>query len=356
MNNRATSTQPQTTTLSQGDISPREGETKTPEATVLFPSPRGGVGEGVALPRGYAGPTPLEIHITNGVIDSVVALPNQETPEFFQMVKDEILPLYKGKTVEEAYNMQVDAVSGATFSSRAVIETAKIELSKAASASPFPSERRGVLPLSSLRSGASGTGELEGAAVLLVILMAAILPLFIKNRTYRMVQQVLNVAVLGFYAGTFVNYTALVGLASSALDRQLEITNYIPLLLLVVVAFVYPLFGKKNHYCAWCCPMGAAQDLAFKIKIGSKRHKLVISQKGMRRMKLLRMSLWAVLMLLSLLGVWTSWMNYEIFTAFLWQSASWVMIAFLCVTLLISIFMPRPYCRLLCPTGTLIRM
>ncbi|MFC2755492.1 MAG: hypothetical protein ACFN22_03210, partial [Porphyromonas pasteri] len=35
----------------------------------------------------------------------------------------------------------------------------------------------------------------------LVVLLAAILPLFVHNRTYQTVQQVLNVAVLGFWSG-----------------------------------------------------------------------------------------------------------------------------------------------------------
>ncbi|MBQ4204117.1 MAG: FMN-binding protein, partial [Thermoguttaceae bacterium] len=64
---------------------------------------------------GYAGTTPLEIHVKDGRIEKIVALPNAETPGFFQRVLDS--PLFTsltGKTIEEASEVQLDAVSGAT--------------------------------------------------------------------------------------------------------------------------------------------------------------------------------------------------------------------------------------------------
>ena len=72
---------------------------------------------------GFNGTTPLEISLVKGVITKIEALPNQETPRFFQMVKDSLLTRLVGKTIEEAraLNPEVDAVSGATYSSEAVI-------------------------------------------------------------------------------------------------------------------------------------------------------------------------------------------------------------------------------------------
>ena len=72
---------------------------------------------------GFNGPTPVEISMVKGVITRIEALPNQETPRFFQMVKDSLLTRLVGKTVEEAKTLEpdVDAVSGATYSSNAVI-------------------------------------------------------------------------------------------------------------------------------------------------------------------------------------------------------------------------------------------
>ena len=42
---------------------------------------------------GYGGRTPVEIYIVDGRIDSIVALPNAETPSFFNGVKESVLPV-----------------------------------------------------------------------------------------------------------------------------------------------------------------------------------------------------------------------------------------------------------------------
>ena len=71
---------------------------------------------------GFQGRTPLEIKLVDGVIVSIKALPNEETPNFFRRVEES--PIFSepvGKTAAEALSMKLDAVSGATFSSKAVI-------------------------------------------------------------------------------------------------------------------------------------------------------------------------------------------------------------------------------------------
>ena len=72
---------------------------------------------------GYNGTTPLEIKLVDGTIVAVKALPNSETPRFFQRVqKSSIFTAPIGKTPAQVIQMHFDAVSGATFSSEAVIE------------------------------------------------------------------------------------------------------------------------------------------------------------------------------------------------------------------------------------------
>ena len=82
---------------------------------------------------GYAGTTPVEITVTDGKIEKIVALPNSETETFFQRVQESpIFTALIGKTVKEASEVQLDAVSGATFSSKAVIENIRLGLKEAA--------------------------------------------------------------------------------------------------------------------------------------------------------------------------------------------------------------------------------
>ncbi|MCR4859036.1 MAG: FMN-binding protein [Bacteroidales bacterium] len=82
---------------------------------------------------GYAGTTPLEIYVVDGRIDKIVALPNNETPAYFEKVQQSpIFTALVGKTVQEASEVQLDAVSGATWSSKAVIKNIQLGLKEAA--------------------------------------------------------------------------------------------------------------------------------------------------------------------------------------------------------------------------------
>lgn len=82
---------------------------------------------------GYDGPTPLKITIVKGVVAKVEALPNTETPRFFdQVLESGLLKAVVGKKVSEAAKMPLDAVSGATYSSEAVIQNLRAGLQEAA--------------------------------------------------------------------------------------------------------------------------------------------------------------------------------------------------------------------------------
>ena len=79
--------------------------------------------------RGFNGPTPLEITVVKGIVTEIKALPNQETPRFLQLVLDSgLLSKLDGMPVKEAREVQLDAVSGATFTSRAMIENIRLGL------------------------------------------------------------------------------------------------------------------------------------------------------------------------------------------------------------------------------------
>ena len=77
---------------------------------------------------GYRGTTPLKIHIKSGKIVKVEALKNMETPKYWAMLKGKVLEAWNGKSVKEASTMKVDAVTGATLSSNAVIKNVQLGL------------------------------------------------------------------------------------------------------------------------------------------------------------------------------------------------------------------------------------
>ena len=71
--------------------------------------------------RGLNGPTPLKIYIKKDKITKIETLSNRETPDFFNRAKA-VLKQYEGKSVKKALSTNVDAVSGATYSSKALIK------------------------------------------------------------------------------------------------------------------------------------------------------------------------------------------------------------------------------------------
>lgn len=75
--------------------------------------------------RGFRGTTPLNIYIKNNKVVKVEALANQETPNFFNKVKQGLLNKWNGMKTAKASSANVDGVTGATFSSKAVKENVK---------------------------------------------------------------------------------------------------------------------------------------------------------------------------------------------------------------------------------------
>ncbi len=77
---------------------------------------------------GYNGPVPLNITISNGVIENIEVLDNQESPGYLKRATAKVLPQYIGKTVAEAKKLDADIATGATYSSQALIKNIQMGL------------------------------------------------------------------------------------------------------------------------------------------------------------------------------------------------------------------------------------
>ena len=74
---------------------------------------------------GYVSTTPVKIYIRNNKVVRVEALENEETPKYFNLVEQKLLRKWDGMTVKKAETAKVDAVTGATISSEAIIENVR---------------------------------------------------------------------------------------------------------------------------------------------------------------------------------------------------------------------------------------
>ena len=281
---------------------------------------------------GYGGPVPLDVYIRDGRIERIEVLPNSETPDFLEAVTDELLARWIGRTVSEADTLAVDVVSGATFTSRALIGNVR-RAARYAVDHPARPAFWDALDFSP-----------KTLIALIVVLMAAILPLFIRNRTYHTVQLLLNVGVLGFWSGSFISYSLLLGYLANGTQLLIAL---VPLVMLIT-AFVYPLFGRPQYYCTHICPLGSLQQLAGRVN----RRKLRLSSRTVRRLNRFRQVLWGVLMVALWTGVAVAWVDWELFPAFLFRTAPVALIVVAALFVALSVFIPRPYCRFVCPTGS----
>lgn len=286
---------------------------------------------------GYAGNTPLKIYIKGGIITNIEAIENDETPDFFSRLKEKkIFSQWIGLTIENALQAKVDATSGATLSSNAVIETM----------------RRGLQYAKDNKVGKTTdykeTNSEKFIITITIILMGSVLPLFLRHRNYRTVQLALNVIVLGLWSGSFISYSLLVNYVSNGINPYTSAS----FILLLTVAFIFPLFRRKSHYCNWICPFGSLQELAGR----SSKYKFRLTPILLKYLNLFREILWATLMLFMWSGIMFKWMDYEIFVAFMLNEASTIVIIVAAAFCILSCFVNRPYCRFVCPTGNLIRL
>ncbi len=237
---------------------------------------------------GYAGAVPVDIYLSKGVIRDVKALPNDESPSFFARAST-ILSSWTGKTPAEAAGMKVDAASGATYSSEAIISNVDAGLEHYLGAT----------------GSAGATMPWKVWVALAVTLAACILPLFVKNKVYHNIQLAANVIVLGFWCGMFLDYSLMLRYMSSGFVLPVGLVA----IAMLIAAFVYPLFGRHQHYCAHICPLGSAQQLVAEVC----GHKIHMSARLIKGLDWFRRILWAALMLLLWTDCLTGWMDLELF-------------------------------------------
>ncbi|BCS84418.1 MULTISPECIES: FMN-binding protein [Prevotella] len=77
--------------------------------------------------KGFRGNTPIKIFIRKNKVVKIETMPNHETPQFFGKAKT-LLDQFNGQTVSKAVKMNVDGVSGATYSSEALKKNVKLGL------------------------------------------------------------------------------------------------------------------------------------------------------------------------------------------------------------------------------------
>lgn len=286
--------------------------------------------------EGFAGPTPVFVYVDRtGKVVQTAAADNDETPDFFESAWNGTAPHWQGLTAAEAAALKVDAVSGATYSSMAIVRNVQQTL-----AAYVEAEVR--------RADAPAVGWLRTAAVAMVLLLGVLAAWLGRGRkAVRVTVLLLNVGVTGFWCGQFLSLSLLRGWVANGLDPLL----YLPAVLMLAVALLMPWLGRKRHYCNWVCPFGSLQELAARLPLLPK---VPCGPKVYKWMRRVRMGVLAVLLLSLWTGVGAFLLDYEPFTAFMLVSASPVVLVLAGTFVVASLFVPNLWCKCCCPVGALL--
>ncbi|MCF0205915.1 MAG: 4Fe-4S binding protein, partial [Bacteroidales bacterium] len=288
--------------------------------------------------KGYNGNVPLVIVVSpDDKVQKIHLLANSETPSFVnRIVAQGFLDTWSGLSLKEASIKNVDAITGATFSSTAIKESVRIRLEKFVGGN------------SENRSTFADTNNLIGLAVSFAFLIFAGLCFWEPKRfaKYRVVLLVASIGILGFWQGQFVSIAKLSAWLTSGVNWQLEFF----LFLVFIAGIIAPFVLGKSFYCMFVCPFGACQELVGKV---NPKHKIKIPVGVAKYLRMLRYVLLVVLGSFLCVGLDISIENFEPFSAFKFQFASLTVLILAGVMLVLSIFVNRPWCTYFCPTGAL---
>ena len=286
---------------------------------------------------GYAGATPLFVYIDKN--DKVVAVApgdNYETRSFFRRAASGILDKWNGLTADAALPLEVDVVSGATYSSHALIENMQNVLAAYTSAD-------------NVNEAAPVIGWARTIALFAVFAFGILVSLRFKGkRWWRISVLILNVSVTGFWCGQFLSVSVLRGWIENGADLML----YLPTLVMLAIALLMPYFGKRNHYCMWMCPYGSLQELAWRLPLP----KIKVSAKVFKRLTYVRTGVLMILMFLLWMGYGAFLLDYEPFSAFILSTAAPAVIALAAAFVVLGMFFPHPWCLCMCPVGALLNL
>ncbi len=290
--------------------------------------------------RGYGGPLRAAVGVDpRGRIAKVVILDHKETVPFFRRVlKRNISGILASKSCTDplAVGRDVDAVSGATLSSRAVVDAARDaarRIGEKALGLSVPAEEK--VPV------IFGGGEI----LLLVLILAAqagLLRRFKYQMHLRWVTLIGGLTVVGFL---YAMPLSLVNINSLLMGYWPGWRERIGWYLIFAAVFLPVLLAGTNTYCTHLCPFGATQECVGLIG-GARTRSLPSRFAGFGRW-MPRFLVWG-LVFAALLQRNPGIPSHEVFGVMFERTGTALQAGLLAAVLLVALFVKRPWCRYLC--------
>ncbi len=283
---------------------------------------------------GYSGIVPLLIGVDDNLhITKIILLPNNETYDYVRAIyEDKFIGQWQGVSLEDAAEHQVDAVAGATHTSKAVIAGVR------QTAASVTNSNVSLIAETTLWSMVKD--------VLFLSLM--LLSLIIANKKgmakYRTVYVFLVLVIMGLILNTALSARLLQSWMLEGFSWRGNWQSTSIFILALAISFL----GKRKFYCNYLCPMGALQELTNRFTPFKKRT-LPTRFKGLSVREV-----YLTLIAGALLLGFTPELSYlEPFMFFSFRIIGIGLITFGITIILLSLFFNKPWCAV-CPTGCLL--
>ncbi len=289
---------------------------------------------------GYGGELKVVAAVSKeGTVFDIVVLAHKETFSFFRRVlRSRLIDRLKNKSYGDPFflGQDVDVITGATYSARALTEAVKNATRQVSTK---------ILNLPVIEEPPLkvqvGTPEIVLLALFLFGLIAR-QKKFKPKKAARWVSMLAGIGFLGF----LLNKPFTLVLINKALlgywpKWQLDLYWYILLGGIVLITLI----DNRNPYCDWFCPFGATQECLGVIG-GAKNRVPVRIHSSLRWFQRL-IALGAIILALIFRNPSVS--SYEVFGAFFRLIGTNLLFILLAVVLIVSLFIRRPWCSYLCP-------
>lgn len=290
--------------------------------------------------NGYGGPMKVAVATDlEGNILGLAIIEQKETPSFLErVVARDFVQSLAGKNYLDAFQFgrDIDVVSGATYTSRAIAESAL-------RGSRTIAEQQLGLPVPKENPPKIQFGFPEISLIgLYVVGYIGHQKKFKYTKQARWVSMLMGMIILGFI---YTRPLTLSDISRFLLGFWPEWQTHLYWYLLIGgILFVFTV-DNKNPYCEWFCPFGAAQECMG--IIGGARTRPPGRFKHI--LKWIHRGLAWLAIILAMLFRNPGLTSYEIFGTFFDLNGSPLQFALLGIILIASLFIRRPWCSYLCP-------
>ncbi len=301
--------------------------------------------------RGYGGPINLLLSVSNhGVIQGITVVESRETPSYMKGI-EKWLEQFKGLSILDPLEEQVDAVTGATITSKAV--TRIITKTGRQIGPPLLGLQVPEPPPEIRLLGWHTVGDPRLWAVILLMVFF-VFAFYSRSRRVRLLCLGLSLVILGIFLNAPFTSLDAASLLRGEIPAQGTLWRNV---LLAEIILISVLWGQA--FCGFLCPFGALQEF---LSIGGSRLRASRSlETAGRYVKYVALAVLLSLFLVTNDSVWFSFSPLQHFFGsygmnfFRGRLDMWILTLCIAVLAASTVYF-RFWCRYLCPAGAFLAL